>query len=162
MQAEINRVGIKPPVNVITIYTDGACIGNPGPGGWAAVLISPGKKNREMSGGEPHTTNNRMELAAALMALRSLDDTQEAIIYTDSQYLQKGISEWLAGWEKRAWKTTGRSAVKNQDLWQALAIEIKRRSVTWKWLEGHKGTPGNERANALAQTAARHQQRKHS
>ncbi|MGH8196525.1 MAG: ribonuclease HI [Woeseiaceae bacterium] len=133
----------------IDIYTDGACRGNPGPGGWGAVLVA-GERRKTLYGGAQATTNNRMELMAAIEALRSLKGRQRVALYTDSKYLMDGISTWLAGWKLRGWKTAARKPVKNQDLWQALDVAASRHDVTWKWVKGHSGHPGNEEADALA------------
>lgn len=133
----------------IEIYTDGACKGNPGPGGWGALLIS-GTHRRELCGGEAHTTNNRMELTAAIEALAALKRPCHVQLYTDSQYVRLGITEWLPQWKKRGWKTADRKPVKNTDLWVALENEIARHQVHWHWVKGHAGHPGNERADELA------------
>lgn len=133
----------------VHIYTDGACKGNPGPGGWGA-LLSWGGHERELFGGEPSTTNNRMELTAVIRALEALERDVDAVVHTDSQYVQKGITEWLAGWKARGWKTAERKPVKNVDLWLALDALVARRRVQWRWVRGHAGHPGNERADALA------------
>jgi ribonuclease HI len=133
----------------IEAFTDGACRGNPGPGGWGAVLRFRGHV-KELCGGEPSTTNNRMELTAAIRALESLKEPCRVDLYTDSVYLQKGISEWLPNWLKRGWKTAGRKPVKNQDLWRALAELVGRHRVAWHWVKGHAGHPENERADLLA------------
>jgi ribonuclease HI len=137
----------------VTIYSDGACNPNPGPGGWAAVLMFPGQAPQELVGGEPETTNNRMELRAALEALRQLSGSHQVQVYTDSNYLRRGISEWLQQWEAQGWRTSGKTAVKNQDLWQALAAELGRHRVSWHWTRGHAGHPWNERADQLARSA---------
>jgi ribonuclease HI len=133
----------------IEIYTDGACRGNPGPGGWGVLLIS-GAKRRTMHGGEPDTTNNRMELRAAIEALNALNGERSVTLYTDSKYVMDGINSWIIGWKKRGWKTANRKPVKNQDLWQALDEAVGRHNVKWKWVRGHTGDPGNEAADALA------------
>jgi ribonuclease HI len=133
----------------IEIYTDGACRGNPGPGGWGVLLIS-GSKRKTMHGGEPDTTNNRMELRAAIEALNSLNGDRSVTLYTDSKYVKDGINSWITGWKKRGWKTANRKPVKNQDLWQALDEAVGRHNVEWKWVRGHTGDPGNEAADALA------------
>lgn len=137
----------------IEIHTDGACLGNPGPGGWGA-LLRMGKVERELSGGEADTTNNRMELLAAIMALETLKSACEVMLYTDSQYVQKGISEWLATWIHRGWKTASGTPVKNQDLWQRLQIAAAKHRVQWCWVRGHAGHPDNERVDKLARAAA--------
>lgn len=133
----------------IDIYTDGACKGNPGPGGWGAWLVAGGHE-KEMFGGEPNTTNNRMELKAVIEALGSLKRPCSVIVHTDSQYVQKGISEWIHGWKKRGWKTAAREPVKNVDLWQALDEAQSCHKIEWRWVKGHAGHEGNERADALA------------
>jgi ribonuclease HI len=133
----------------ITIHSDGACEGNPGPGGWAAIL-SYDKHRREISGGEPATTNNRMELQAAIEALRALKEPCEVEFHTDSKYLQNGISTWVAGWKKRNWRTSGKKAVKNDDLWRQLDEVASKHDVTWKWVKGHAGHQENERCDELA------------
>jgi len=136
----------------VDIYTDGACRGNPGPGGWGAILIA-GDRDREIMGAEGQTTNNRMELTAAIEALRALNQPCRVRLHTDSQYLRQGITEWINGWKSRGWKTAARKAVKNQDLWRALDEEVARHQVDWKWVKGHAGDPGNERADCLANRA---------
>ena len=133
----------------IEIYTDGACRGNPGPGGWGAVLIA-GKHRKEIFGGEPETTNNRMELTAAIEALNVLKGSRSVLLHTDSKYVMQGITEWMANWKKRGWKTASKQPVKNQDLWMALDEAIGRHDVKWKWVKGHAGNQGNEDADALA------------
>jgi ribonuclease HI len=133
----------------VRIYTDGACKGNPGPGGWGA-LLRVGEREKELFGGEPETTNNRMELAAVINALASLKRSCEVEIYTDSQYVRNGITEWLAQWRRRGWKTADGKQVKNLDLWLALEREAGRHKVRWHWVRGHSGHDGNERADALA------------
>ena len=133
----------------IEIYTDGACKGNPGPGGWGAWLVA-GEHQKELFGGEPNTTNNRMELRAVIEALAALKRPCEIVLYTDSQYVQKGISEWIHGWKARGWKTAAREPVKNADLWQALDTAQARHKIEWRWVKGHAGHVGNERADALA------------
>lgn len=134
------------------IYTDGACRGNPGPGGWA-VLIRAGGGERSLQGAEAETTNNRMELMAAIMALRELPAGSAATVYTDSEYVMKGISEWLPAWKARGWKTAAKKPVKNQDLWQALDEVSVRHRIRWEWVKGHSGNPGNERVDRLANEA---------
>ena len=136
----------------VEIYTDGACRGNPGPGGWGAVLSS-GNHEKELSGAEPLTTNNRMELTAAIRALAALKRPCSVALYTDSQYVRKGITEWLPQWKARDWRTADRKPVKNVDLWQALEREIERHRIEWHWVKGHAGVPGNERADRLANEA---------
>ncbi len=133
----------------VVIYTDGACSGNPGPGGWGAILMS-GKHEREICGGEPDTTNNRMELMAAIQALEALNKPCSVELHTDSQYLRQGITEWLAGWKARGWRTAAKAPVKNEDLWKRLDLARLGHDVSWKWVKGHAGHPLNERADALA------------
>ena len=139
-------------VDDVTIYTDGACSGNPGPGGWGA-LLKCGQVERELSGGEAATTNNRMELMAVIEALNALKKPVRAVVYTDSQYVQKGISEWIHGWKRKGWKTAGGDPVKNVDLWQALDAAARVHEVEWKWVKGHAGHPENERVDRLARDA---------
>jgi len=133
----------------VEIYTDGACRGNPGPGGWGAFLRS-GDNQRELCGGEGHTTNNRMELRAAIEGLRALREPCEVTLFTDSVYVRSGITEWLPAWKARGWRTADRKPVKNVDLWQLLDEASSRHRVHWRWVKGHSGDPGNERADALA------------
>jgi len=135
----------------VTIYTDGSCWGNPGPGGWAAVLKSGGHQ-REISGGERATTNNRMELRAALEALRVLTEPCLVTLYTDSKYLKRGITEWMPGWKRRNWRRKG-SKLANVDLWMKLDEEISRHEIIWRWVRGHTGNPLNERVDRLAKKA---------
>jgi ribonuclease HI len=133
----------------VEIFTDGACSGNPGPGGWGAVLRF-GDAEKEVSGGEAETTNNRMEMTAAIRALETLTRPCRVDLYTDSRYLKDGIEQWLAGWKKRGWMTADKKPVKNMDLWVALENELARHTVTLHWIRGHDGHPENERADALA------------
>lgn len=133
----------------VEAWTDGACRGNPGPGGWG-VLLRAGEHERELWGGDGHTTNNRMELTAAIRALETLKHPCTVELYTDSQYVRGGITEWLAGWKRNGWRTAGRKPVKNQDLWQALDAAAARHDIRWHWVKGHSGHPENERADALA------------
>nr|WP_314625332.1 ribonuclease HI [uncultured Noviherbaspirillum sp.] len=133
----------------VEIFTDGACKGNPGPGGWGAWLKTGGHE-KEICGGELNTTNNRMELMAVIEALSSLTRPCDVVVHTDSQYVQKGISEWIHGWKKRGWKTAAKEPVKNADLWQALDAAQARHQVEWRWVRGHNGHAGNERADQLA------------
>jgi ribonuclease HI len=137
---------------VVEIYTDGACRGNPGPGGWAA-LLTMGEREKEISGAENPTTNNRMELQAVIGALQALKRPVEARLYTDSQYVRRGILEWVPQWKARGWKTADKKPVKNQDLWQLLETEAARHRIEWHWVPGHAGVPGNERVDALANAA---------
>jgi ribonuclease HI len=133
----------------VVIYTDGACKGNPGPGGWGALLVYKGAE-KELWGGDPNTTNNRMELMAAIAGLIALTRPCSVKLVTDSQYVMKGIQEWLPNWKKRGWKTAARQPVKNADLWQQLDEQVNRHQVEWQWVRGHTGHPGNERADQLA------------
>ena len=133
----------------VTIHTDGACEGNPGPGGWAAVLRF-GAHTRELSGGDPATTNNRMELQAALAALQALKEPCRIELYTDSAYLRDGMTEWLAGWKRRGWVTMDKKPVRNEDLWRALEAQDQVHSIRWHWLKGHAGHPDNERCDQIA------------
>lgn len=133
----------------VTIYTDGACKGNPGPGGWGAWL-SYGAHQKELSGGEASTTNNRMELTAVIEALASLKRSCDVALYTDSEYVRKGITEWIHGWKQRGWKTADRKPVKNAELWKRLEALAALHRIDWHWVKGHAGDPGNERADALA------------
>ena len=133
----------------IRIYTDGACRGNPGPGGWGALLIA-GKREKQLWGGEALTTNNRMELTAAIRGLEALKRRCHVDLYTDSQYVRNGIREWLAQWKKRGWKTANKKPVKNQDLWERLDALVAGHDIEWHWVRGHSGHDGNERADQLA------------
>jgi ribonuclease HI len=137
------------PLKAVVIHTDGACKGNPGPGGWGARLVA-GPHVKELFGGERDTTNNRMELMAAIRALEALKEPCAVTLYTDSTYVRSGILEWLAGWKQRGWKTAGRAPVKNVDLWQRLDAARTPHVVDWRWVKGHAGDPGNEAADALA------------
>ncbi|NGY03676.1 ribonuclease HI [Solimonas terrae] len=138
-----------PALKSITVYTDGACKGNPGPGGWGAVLQYGGTR-RTLKGGERATTNNRMELTAAIEALNALKQTCEVTLFTDSVYVVQGLTQWLPNWKARGWKTADRKPVKNQDLWQALDAAAQRHRIDWRWVKGHNGDPGNEEADRLA------------
>ena len=133
----------------VIIYTDGACKGNPGPGGWGVLMIS-GVTRRELCGGEAATTNNRMELTAAIEALRALKRRCRVRLFTDSSYVKQGIETWIHGWKKNGWKTSAKKPVKNADLWQALDVIAAQQEVEWRWVKGHSGDPGNERADALS------------
>ena len=133
----------------VVIHTDGACKGNPGPGGWGARL-SYGAQVKELFGGECDTTNNRMELMAAIVALETLKEACAVTLHTDSTYVMKGLTEWLPGWKARGWRTASKQPVKNQDLWQRLDAAAARHRVDWRWVKGHAGDPGNEAADALA------------
>jgi len=134
---------------VVEIWTDGACKGNPGPGGWGALLVS-GSHEKTLHGGALGTTNNRMELTAPIEALKALTRPCTVVIHTDSQYVMKGMTEWLVNWKKRGWKTADKKPVKNDDLWQQLDAQVGRHHVTWKWVRGHNGDVNNERADQLA------------
>ena len=138
-----------PPAAFVEIYTDGACSGNPGPGGWGALLIFRGNE-REICGGEPSTTNNRMELRAAIEALEALTKPSTVRLYTDSKYLRNGITQWIARWKRNGWKTANKKPVKNIDLWQRLDDALPRHEVSWHWVRGHAGHLENERADELA------------
>ena len=137
----------------VDIHTDGACLGNPGPGGWAALLRWRGIE-RELAGGEAHTTNNRMELMAAISALEALKEDCDAILHTDSQYVRQGITEWMPNWLRRNWKTAGGDPVKNRDLWERLHAAASKHAVDWRWVKGHAGDPDNERVDQLARAEA--------
>ena len=134
---------------MIDIFTDGACSGNPGPGGWGAILRK-GVSEKELFGGETLTTNNRMEMTAVIEALRALKQQVHARVHTDSQYVQKGISEWIHGWKRRGWKTANKEPVKNEDLWRELDRLAAQHTIEWIWVKGHAGHPENERADELA------------
>ena len=137
----------------IEVHTDGACLGNPGPGGWGALLRWR-EVERELSGGEPDTTNNRMELMAAIAALEALREPCDVILTTDSQYVRQGIMDWLSNWIRRGWKTAGGDPVKNRDLWERLQAAAAPHAVDWRWVKGHNGHPENERVDQLARIAA--------
>ena len=139
----------QPKPDIVEIFTDGACSGNPGPGGWGAILRFRGKE-RELKGGEAQTTNNRMEMMAVISALNALNRPCAVSICTDSQYVMKGMTEWLRGWKARGWKTAAKEPVKNEDLWRALDAAVSRHQVSWTWVKGHAGHAENERADQLA------------
>jgi ribonuclease HI len=139
----------------VTIYTDGACKGNPGPGGWGALLISGGNE-RELCGGEPATTNNRMELLAAIEALRALTRPCNVTLFTDSSYVMNGITQWMPNWKRNGWRTADKKPVKNADLWQALDAARAPHQVDWRWVKGHSTDVGNQRADALANKGVTH------
>lgn len=141
------------PQHRVLIHTDGACLGNPGPGGWAALLQTRGHE-RELAGGEVDTTNNRMELMAAIMGLEALTRPCSVVLRTDSQYVRQGITEWLPNWTRRGWKTASGAAVKNRDLWERLDAAARRHVIEWQWVRGHAGDPGNERVDLLARAQA--------
>ncbi len=140
-------------MKLIEIHTDGACLGNPGPGGWAALLRFNGT-DRELAGGAAQTTNNRMELMGAIAALEALKEPCVVVLHSDSKYVLQGISEWLPGWKRKGWKTAGGSAVKNQDLWERLDAAAAPHRMQWQWVKGHAGHPDNERVDALARAEA--------
>ncbi|WP_254458895.1 ribonuclease HI [Xanthomonas sacchari] len=142
-------------MKTVDIHTDGACLGNPGPGGWAALLRYKGLE-REVAGAEAHTTNNRMELMAAIMALETLTEPCQIVLHTDSQYVRQGITEWMPGWVRRQWKTAGGDPVKNRDLWERLHAAAQRHTIDWRWVKGHNGDPDNERVDQLARNQALH------
>ena len=137
----------------VEVHTDGACLGNPGPGGWGALLRWR-EIEREVAGGEPDTTNNRMELMAAIGALEALREPCDVILTTDSQYVRQGITQWMANWVRRGWKTSGGDPVKNRDLWERLHAAAGRHTVDWRWVKGHSGHPDNERVDVLARDEA--------
>ncbi len=141
----------SPPSESVVVYTDGACKGNPGPGGWG-VLLQSGAATKELFGGELGTTNNRMEMTAVIQALTALKRPCHVTLYLDSEYVRKGITEWIHGWKARGWKTAGKTPVKNVDLWQQLdaLVSASGHRIDWHWVRGHAGDPGNERADALA------------
>jgi ribonuclease HI len=139
-------------MSVVEIYTDGACRGNPGPGGWGA-LLSAGEHEKELSGAEPLTTNNRMELTAVIRALEALKCPTELRVFTDSEYVRRGITEWVRNWKAGGWKTADRKPVKNQDLWERLDALAAGHKIEWRWVKGHSGIPGNERVDRLANEA---------
>jgi ribonuclease HI len=145
---------MSPPeeAQIVEIFTDGACSGNPGPGGWGAILRWRGTE-REIYGGDPATTNNRMELMAAIQALEALKRDVRVRVHTDSNYLRQGITEWLPGWKRKGWRTADKKPVKNVDLWQRLEAAVAGHRVEWRWVRGHSGHPENERADALARRA---------
>ncbi|HJW45197.1 MAG TPA: ribonuclease HI [Lysobacter sp.] len=137
----------------VEVHTDGACLGNPGPGGWAA-LLRYGQHERELVGGETATTNNRMELMAAIAGLETLSEACDVTLYTDSQYVRQGITEWMPSWVRRGWKTAGGDPVKNRELWERLHAAAQRHVIQWKWVKGHSGDPDNERVDTLARNEA--------
>ncbi|HWS78137.1 MAG TPA: ribonuclease HI [Thermomonas sp.] len=144
---------MSPARKQVHIHTDGACLGNPGPGGWGALLRWRGIE-RELAGGEADTTNNRMELMAAIAALEGLKEPCDAILHTDSQYVRQGITQWMPNWVRRGWKTAGGDPVKNRDLWERLQAAAAAHVVDWRWVKGHSGDPHNERVDELARNAA--------
>ncbi len=138
-----------PTITTVHVFTDGACSGNPGPGGWGA-LIRAGGHEKELSGGDPHTTNNRMELTAAIRALQALTRPCKVVLHTDSQYVVKGITEWLPGWKRRGWKNSQNKPVENKELWEELDAATKPHKIDWVWVKGHAGHAENERVDKLA------------
>ncbi|QOW18966.1 ribonuclease HI [Lysobacter ciconiae] len=138
---------------IVEIHTDGSCLGNPGPGGWAALLRCKGRE-RELVGGEADTTNNRMELMATICALEALRESCTVTLHTDSQYVRQGITTWMANWMRRGWKTAGGAPVKNRDLWERLDLATKNHRIDWRWVKGHSGDPDNERVDVLARDEA--------
>ncbi|MGY1459169.1 MULTISPECIES: ribonuclease HI [unclassified Luteimonas] len=140
-------------MKAVEVHTDGACLGNPGPGGWAA-LLRYGVRERELVGGEALSTNNRMELMAAIVALETLTEACEVTLHTDSQYVRQGITEWMRNWVRRGWKTSGGDPVKNRDLWERLHAATGRHVIDWRWVKGHSGDPDNERVDELARNEA--------
>lgn len=140
-------------LKAVEVHTDGACLGNPGPGGWAALLRYRGKE-RELTGGEPFTTNNRMELMAAIVALETLSEACDIVLQTDSQYVRQGITLWMPNWVRRHWRTASGEPVKNRDLWERLYAAVQRHRIDWRWVKGHNGDPDNERVDQLARDAA--------
>jgi ribonuclease HI len=149
IKTESSSIEEKPVMDVVEIYTDGACKGNPGTGGWGALLVSKGKE-KELFGGEKDTTNNRMELMAVIQALNILKRPCHIVLHSDSQYVLKGITEWIEGWKAKGWRTASKAPVKNVDLWQALDQARQVHRIEWKWVKGHSGHVGNERADELA------------
>lgn len=137
----------------LEIYTDGACQGNPGPGGWGAMIYYPSGKVKRLSGGEKDTTNNRMEMQAVIEALAAVNDSEGVVLYSDSKYLLKGVTEWMSGWKKKSWKTASGSPVKNKDLWQKIDGYQQSLDIQWRWVKGHSGDPKNEAVDALAKAA---------
>ena len=141
-----------PAKHLVTVFTDGACSGNPGPGGWGAILMSGGHR-KELRGSEANTTNNRMELSAAIGALEALRKPSIVALHTDSNYLKDGITKWIFGWKRNGWKTADKKPVKNEDLWKRLDLALKTHTIEWHWVKGHAGHPENERADELARLA---------
>ncbi len=149
----VRSAGAQPEATLVELFTDGSCSGNPGPGGWAALLRF-GDAEKELSGGERATTNNRMELTATIEGLEALRRPCRVALYTDSQYVIRGINEWLDGWRARGWRTAAKQPVKNIDLWQRLDAVVQRHEVSWHWVKGHSGHPENERVDTLARQRA--------
>mgnify|MGYP003564121664 CR=1 FL=1 len=157
LKVKLNMAGtadMTETASAVEIWTDGACKGNPGAGGWG-VLLKRNQHEKTLCGGEPNTTNNRMELQAVIEALRALKRPCRVILHTDSQYVQKGITEWLPNWKARGWRTAAKQPVKNADLWQALDEVAAKHQIDWRWVRGHDGDPGNERADELANEGVR-------
>lgn len=152
-------MSVEPEFENVELFTDGACSGNPGPGGWG-VILRMGEHEKELFGGEPATTNNRMEMTAVIEGLKALKRPVRADVYTDSQYVVKGMNEWIHGWKARGWKTASKEPVKNVDLWQALDKECARHQLKWHWVRGHAGHAENERADALARRGVEQQRGK--
>ncbi len=138
---------------MIEVFTDGACLGNPGPGGWGVLIIEAGEE-RELNGGEPDTTNNRMEMYAAIRALEETPSDEKIVLFTDSQYVKNGITSWIHGWKKKGWKNAAKQPVKNRDLWEKLDALTANRDIEWRWVKGHNGHPENERVDELARQGA--------
>ncbi|MFP7723713.1 ribonuclease HI [Lysobacter sp. A3-1-A15] len=149
----MNQASPNETNKAVEIHTDGACLGNPGPGGWGALLRCKGRE-REISGNDPATTNNRMELMGAIMALETLSEPCTVVLHTDSQYVRQGITLWMPNWVRRGWKTSGGDPVRNRDLWERLELATRRHSIDWRWVKGHSGDPDNERVDVLARDAA--------
>ena len=147
--SDVEAPSAKP---MVTVFTDGACSGNPGPGGWGAILMSGGHR-KELRGSEADTTNNRMELSAAIGALEALKKPSTVALHTDSSYLKDGITKWIFGWKRNGWKTADKKPVKNEDLWKRLELALKTHTIEWHWVKGHAGHPENERADELARLA---------
>jgi ribonuclease HI len=157
LQVTVDPASSAPPVEpgpaTVVIYTDGACKGNPGPGGWG-VWLSSGSHQKELFGGEPQTTNQRMELTAAIQALTALTRPCAVVLYTDSRYVLQGITSWIHGWKRNGWQNSAKQPVKNADLWRALDEASAAHTIDWRWVKGHSGDAGNERADALANSGA--------
>jgi ribonuclease HI len=152
MSAREAPEGVPTAPHEVDVFTDGACSGNPGPGGWGAILRFRAAE-KEISGGEALTTNNRMELLAAISALEALTRGCRVVVHTDSQYLRDGVTKWIHGWKRNGWRTADKKPVKNQDLWERLDAGLKRHEIEWRWVKGHAGHPENERADELARLA---------
>ena len=148
--SRLDKIGL---VKRVTLITDGSCLGNPGPGGWAAILRYR-KKSKQLSGGESHTTNNRMEMTAVIEGLNALREPCKVLVEIDSQYVKDGVTKWMAGWKRRGWKTASKAPVKNQDLWLKIDTAVSRHAIEWKWVKGHAGHADNNRCDQLARTTA--------